>query len=105
MSCKYKLKYILGVGILHSPDRLFSDEFDNTLIDSLIRSEKVKETLKEWINVSHAKICDAMVVSYTCVLAVIERSINFILNLRTTERSLSLNINVALLARSKTNTI
>ena len=58
MSCKYELKYILGIGFLYSPDRLFSNELGKPLIDSLIRSKKVKETLKEWINVRHAKICD-----------------------------------------------
>jgi hypothetical protein len=39
MTCKYKLNYILGIGFLYSPDRLFSNELGKPLIDSLIRSK------------------------------------------------------------------
>ena len=65
MTCKYELKYVLGVGRLYTPEQLFSQE-KKPLIDQLIHSNKTKKTLKEWIHVRHAKICDG----YTHVLYV-----------------------------------
>lgn len=58
VSCNYELKFVRGIGFMFSTDLLFSDQFDKSVIDSLIRSNKTKETLKEWFNVRKAKICD-----------------------------------------------
>lgn len=58
MSCKYELKYVKGIGFMYSPDLLFSEQFGKPVVDSLIRSNKSKETLKERFNVRKAKICD-----------------------------------------------
>lgn len=65
LTCKYELKYVLGVGKLYTPEQLFSQE-KKPLIDQLVRSNETKKTLKEWVHVHHAKICDG----YTRVLYV-----------------------------------
>ena len=66
MTCKYKLKYVLGVGKMYTPEQLFSQE-KKPLIDQLIHSNSTKKTLKEWFHVRHAKICDGYAhVLYVC---------------------------------------
>lgn len=57
MTCKYELKYVLDVGKLYTPEQLFSQEM-KPLIDQLVNSIKTKKTLKEWVRVRYAKICD-----------------------------------------------
>jgi hypothetical protein len=45
-NCDYKKEFMIGIGMMYSPERVTSDDSETGLLQELVRSKKTQEIVK-----------------------------------------------------------